>query len=50
MRLLLAFIAVPLIEIGLFIQVGGIIGLGVDAATGASKELTPNPVRVTLEC
>ena len=27
MRLLLAFIAVPLIEIGLFIQVGGIIGL-----------------------
>ena len=27
MRLLLAFIAVPLIEIGLFIQVGGAIGL-----------------------
>ena len=27
MRLLLAFIAVPLIEIGLFIQVGGTIGL-----------------------
>ena len=27
MRLLLAFIAVPLIEIGLFIQVGGVIGL-----------------------
>ena len=27
MRLLLAFIAVPLIEIGLFIKVGGVIGL-----------------------
>ena len=27
MRLLLAFIAVPLVEIGLFIQVGGLIGL-----------------------
>ena len=27
MRLLIAFIAVPVIEIGLFIQVGGIIGL-----------------------
>ena len=27
MRLLIVFIAVPLIEIGLFIQVGGIIGL-----------------------
>lgn len=27
MRLLIAFIAVPLIEIGLFIQVGGAIGL-----------------------
>ena len=27
MRLLLAFIAVPLIEIGLFIQIGGAIGL-----------------------
>ena len=32
------------------VLVGGIIGLGVDAATGASKELTPNPVSVTLEC
>lgn len=32
------------------ILVGGIIGLGVDAATGASKELTPNPVVVDLEC
>ena len=27
MWLLVAFIAVPLIEIGLFIQVGGLIGL-----------------------
>jgi hypothetical protein len=32
------------------ILVGGIIGLGVDAATGASKELTPNPVQVILDC
>jgi hypothetical protein len=32
------------------VLVGGIIGLGVDAATGASKELTPNPVQVTLDC
>jgi outer membrane lipoprotein SlyB len=30
------------------VLVGGIIGLGVDAATGATKKLTPNPVRVTL--
>jgi len=29
---------------------GGVIGLGVDAATGAAKELTPNPVNVTLDC
>ena len=32
------------------ILVGGIIGLGVDAASGASRELTPNPVQVTLDC
>jgi predicted small secreted protein len=32
------------------VLVGGFIGLGVDAATGASKELTPNPVVVTLDC
>ena len=31
------------------VLVGGIIGIGVDAATGASKDLTPNPLRVTLE-
>ena len=29
---------------------GGIIGLGVDAATGASQELVPNPVEVRLSC
>ncbi|MBT5913479.1 MAG: PEGA domain-containing protein [Rhodospirillaceae bacterium] len=29
---------------------GGIIGAGVDAATGASKELVPNPLEVNLEC
>ena len=29
---------------------GGVIGLGVDAATGASKELVPNPVEVNLSC
>jgi hypothetical protein len=27
---------------------GGIIGAGVDAATGATKQLKPNPVVVTL--
>ena len=32
------------------VLVGGVIGLGVDAATGASQELTPNPIQVTLEC
>jgi hypothetical protein len=32
------------------ILLGGVIGLGVDAATGASQELTPNPVAVALEC
>ena len=32
------------------VLVGGIIGLGVDAATGASRELVPNPVKVTLDC
>jgi hypothetical protein len=30
------------------VLVGGLIGLGVDAASGATKELKPNPVRVTL--
>lgn len=30
------------------VLVGGIIGAGVDAATGATKTLRPNPVRVTL--
>jgi hypothetical protein len=29
--------------------VGGIIGAGVDVATGAMLDLTPNPVSVTLE-
>jgi len=32
------------------VLVGGIIGLGVDAATGASQDLVPNPVNATLEC
>ena len=32
------------------IILGGIVGLGVDAATGASKELVPNPVKADLEC
>ena len=32
------------------VLVGGIVGLGVDAATGASQELVPNPVNVTLDC
>ena len=29
---------------------GGGIGLGIDAITGASQMLTPNPVVVTLQC
>jgi hypothetical protein len=32
------------------VLVGGIIGLGVDAATGASQELVPNPVELDLDC
>ena len=31
------------------VLVGGIIGVGVDAVTGASQDLTPNPAHVTLE-
>jgi hypothetical protein len=31
------------------VLVGGLIGLGVDMSTGASQDLVPNPVRVTLE-
>lgn len=30
------------------VLVGGLIGVGVDAATGATRKLTPNPLRVTL--
>jgi len=30
------------------VLVGGLIGVGVDAATGATKDLTPNPLSVTL--
>jgi hypothetical protein len=29
--------------------IGGVIGAGVDLATGAALDLTPNPVNVTLE-
>ena len=32
------------------VLVGGIIGAGVDASTGAMLELIPNPVDVTLNC
>lgn len=32
------------------VLVGGVIGLGVDAATGASQELLPNPLNVELQC
>ena len=31
------------------VLVGGVIGLGVDMYTGASQDLVPNPVKVTLE-
>lgn len=30
------------------VLVGGIIGVGVDAVTGAAKDLKPNPISVTL--
>jgi hypothetical protein len=30
------------------VLLGGLIGVGIDAATGATKKLTPNPVKVTL--
>lgn len=30
------------------VLVGGVIGLGVDALTGAAKDLKPNPIKVTL--
>lgn len=32
------------------IVLGGIVGAGVDASTGAAQELAPNPVNVTLTC
>ena len=32
------------------VLVDGIIGLGVDTATGAAKELVPNPVEAKLSC
>ncbi len=31
------------------VLIGGVIGLGVDVATGASQDLTPNPVNLKLE-
>ena len=31
------------------VLIGGVIGLGVDMVTGASQDLTPNPVTVVLE-
>lgn len=31
------------------VLVGGIIGIGVDAASGATKDLKPNPLQVVLE-
>jgi hypothetical protein len=30
------------------VLIGGLIGVGVDAASGATKELSPNPLRVDL--
>lgn len=32
------------------VLVGGVIGAGVDAGTGAMLDLVPNPVEVQLEC
>ena len=31
------------------VLIGGIIGIGVDAATGATQDLKPNPLHVVLE-
>ena len=31
------------------VLIGGVIGMGVDAATGATNDLKPNPIKVTLE-
>ena len=31
------------------VLLGGLIGVGVDAATGATKQLVPNPLKVKLE-
>ncbi|MFV0293944.1 MAG: translation initiation factor 2 [Paracoccus sp. (in: a-proteobacteria)] len=32
------------------IVAGGIIGIGIDASSGATQDLIPNPVEVKLEC
>lgn len=32
------------------VLVGGLVGIAVDASTGASQELIPNPVKVELSC
>lgn len=32
------------------VLLGGFVGLGVDAVSGASQDLVPNPLEVTLEC
>lgn len=32
------------------VLVGGVIGAGVDASSGAMLDLVPNPVEVQLEC
>ncbi len=32
------------------VLIGGVIGIGVDAATGATQNLEPNPVMVNLRC
>jgi hypothetical protein len=31
------------------VLVGGLIGVGIDASSGATQDLVPNPLRVTLE-
>jgi hypothetical protein len=31
------------------VLIGGVIGIGVDAVTGASQDLKPNPLHVVLE-
>ena len=43
------FVAVRAVDMAGNILMGGIIGLGTDAMTGATKDLIPNPLDIILE-